>query len=277
MVNGSRANLRRMDQEQSTRYKRILAFVIFVIVTLMMITVTFLNPFFMKGQIRSSNNRAVIVRQVNGHFDRLADLIGAKSEGDSNLLTIQQTEPIADHVIDYTLGIHGIKVSNLELAKQILDDINKNIDKGASTDAQVVRQKLNKEKDKAPYAVIKAFDLNVVTLGANISILLLIVNILIVIISIVSLISLIQDMKTRTSVKAVIHDTTAAGMWSGFWMILIFGILAFIPVAFNLESLLLGDVGYWLEIGSSIFLEFVIVGVIMYVVCAIPWQLTTPN
>lgn len=146
MVNGSRADLRRMDQEQNSQYKRMLAFVIFVIVTLIMITTTFLNPFFMKGQIRTSNNRAVIVRQVNGHFDRLADLIGADHEGDSNLLTVEQTEPIADHVLDYTLGVHLIKVSNLNLAKQILNDINGSIDKGASSDAQVVSKKLKRRK-----------------------------------------------------------------------------------------------------------------------------------
>lgn len=277
MVNGSRADLRRMDQEQNSQYKRMLAFVIFIIVSLTMITATFLNPFFMKGQIRTSNNRAVIVRQVNGHFDRLADLIGADREEDSNLLTIQQTEPIADHVIDYALGIHWVKVNNLNLAKQILNDINSNIDKGASSDAQVVSKKLKKLKSNAPFAVSRAFDLSVVTLGANICSLLFVVNVVIVIITVISLLSLISDMKSKSSLKALIHDITAAGMWSGFWIILIFGLLSIIPIFFNLESLLWGDVGYWLEIASSVFLDFVIIGVVMYVVCAIPWQATTPN
>lgn len=277
MVSGSRADLRRMDQEQNSQYKRILAFVIFIITTLTMITATFLNPFFMKGQIRTSNNRAVIVRQVNGHFDRLAELIGADHEKDSNLLTIEQAEPIADHVIDYALGIHWVKVSNLNLAKQILNDINDSIDKGASSDAQVVSKKLKKTKNNAPYAVSRAFDLSVVTLGANICSLLFVVNVIIVIVTLISLISLISDMKSKSNLKALIHDITAAGMWSGFWIILIFGLLSVIPIFFNLESLLLGDVGYWLEIASSIFLDFVIVGVVMYIVCAIPWQATTPN
>lgn len=116
-----------------------------------------------------------------------------------------------------------------------------------------------------------------VTLGANICSLLFIVNVVIIVITFISLISLISDMKSKSSLKALIHDITAAGMWSGFWIILIFGLLSIIPIFFNLESLLLGDVGYWIEIASSIFLDFVIVGVVMYVVCAIPWQSTTPN
>ena len=275
MVDGSRADLRRMDQEQNSKYKRTLAFMIFLIMMLTMITVTFLNPIFMKGQIRSSNNSAVIVRQVDDHFDTLADLIGADHESDSNLLTIQQTQPIADHIIDYSLGAHMIRFSSTSLAEQILDDIDKSIDKGASSDAQVIRKKLLKEGDNALYYVNRAFNLNVIMLGANIAMLLFFVNIIIVIVTIIALVSLIREMKERSSIKALIHDITASGMWAGFWIILICGVLAIIPVFFNAE--VLAGFGYLFEISSSVFLDFVIIGVIAYILCAIPWQITTAN
>lgn len=277
MVAGRRADLRRIGQEQNTQYKRTLAFVIFLIVTLVMVSATFLNPLFMKGHIRTSNNRAVVVRQVNSHFDTLANLIGANREEDSNLLTVQQTQPIADHVIDYALGFHLVKVNNLDLAKQILHDINTNVDQGASSDAQRVNNRLKKQKSNAPYLVAQAFELNVVTLGANIAVLLLIVNIIIVIVTIITLISLISDMKSRSSTKALVHDITAAGMWAGFWLILACGLLALIPVVFNVETLPFMGLGYLLEISSSVFLEFVIAGVVLFVVSAIPWQATATN
>ena len=103
------------------------------------------------------------------------------------------------------------------------------------------------------------------------------VNIVIVIVTIVTLFSLLSDLHSRTNTKMVIHIATAAGMWAGFWMILIFGILAIIPVLFNVETLPLAGLGYLMEISSSIFLEYVIVGVVIYVLCAIPWQATANN
>ena len=48
MVEGRRANLRRMGQEQASQYKRMMAFVIFLAAALTLITATFLNPIFMK-------------------------------------------------------------------------------------------------------------------------------------------------------------------------------------------------------------------------------------
>lgn len=276
MVEQSRADLRRLSQEQNHEYKRTLAFVIFLIVGLAMITSTFLNPAFMKKQIRTSSNEAVIVRQVNANFDGLSQLIGADHEENSNLLTSKQTNPIADHIIDYTLGFHWFKVSNENLAKEILDDIEDNVGNGTSSEAQTIYNKLKKQKSKT-YVIIQAFDLNVVTLGANIAMILLVVNIIIILVTIVTLISLINDMRTRLKVKALIHAITGAGMWAGFWLILISGLIAVIPVFFNVETPAFGAFGYLLEISSGVFLEFVIAGAIMYVICAIPWQLSTTN
>ncbi|KRN41441.1 hypothetical protein FC77_GL000367 [Lactobacillus acetotolerans DSM 20749 = JCM 3825] len=229
----------------------------------------------MKKQIRTSNNQAVIVRQVNGNFDNLADIIGANHEANANLLTVKQTQPIADHVIDYSLGLHWFKVNNVGLAKQILHDINLNIDEGSSSDAQQVEAKLKKQKSNAPYAVISAFNLNTVTLGANIAVMLFLVNIIIVVVTIISMLSLISDMRSRTTIKALVHDCMAAGMWAGFWMIVIFIVLALIPVVFNVESL--ATFGYLIEISSSIFLDNVVAGVIIYILCAIPWQITSAD
>jgi len=275
MANGAREGLHRINQEQNNQYKQVLSFIIFLIVSLTMITATFLNPFFMKGQIRNSSNEAVVVRQINKHFDALAETIGANKNGNANLLTTKQTQPIADHIIDYTLGTPWFKFSNMKLAKQILHDIDLNIDQGASSDAQLVQEKLKEQKNNAPFDVIDTFNLNTITLGGNIAFILLIVNVIILIMAIISLRSLISDMKLFFNSKMLTHEVTACGMWAGFWLILIAGILAIIPVIFNVEGLAV--LGFVLEISSSIFLDFVIVGVVLYILSAIPWEISSPN
>ena len=275
MANGARDGLHRISQEQNNQYKQVLSFIIFLIVSLTMITVTFLNPFFMKGQMRNSSNEAVVVRQINKHFDALAETIGANKNGNANLLTTKQTQPIADHIIDYTLGTPWFKFSNMKLAKQILHDIDLNIDQGASSDAQLVQEKLKEQKNNAPFDVIDTFNLNTITLGGNIAFILLIVNVIILIMAVISLRSLISDMKLFFNSKMLTHEITASGMWAGFWLILIAGILAVIPVIFNVEGLAV--LGFVLEISSSIFLDFVIVGVVLYILSAIPWEISSPN
>ena len=275
MANGARDGLHRISQEQNNQYKQVLSFIIFLIVSLTMITATFLNPFFMKGQIRNSSNEAVVVRQINKHFDALAETIGANKNGNANLLTTKQTQPIADHIIDYTLGRPWFKFSNIKLAKQILHDIDLNIDQGASSDAQLVQEKLKEQENNAPFDVIDTFNLNTITLGGNIAFILLIVNVIILIMAIISLRSLISDMKLFFNSKMLTHEITASGMWAGFWLILIAGILAVIPVIFNVEGLAV--LGFVLEISSSIFLDFVIVGVVLYILSAIPWEISSPN
>ncbi len=275
MANGARDGLHRISQEQNNQYKQVLSFIIFLIVSLTMITVTFLNPFFMKGQMRNSSNEAVVVRQINKHFDALAETIGANKNGNANLLTTKQTQPIADHIIDYTLGRPWFKFSNIKLAKQILHDIDLNIDQGASSDAQLVQEKLKEQENNAPFDVIDTFNLNTITLGGNIAFILLIVNVIILIMAVISLRSLISDMKLFFNSKMLTHEVTACGMWAGFWLILIAGILAIIPIIFNVEGLAV--LGFVLEISSSIFLDFVIVGVVLYILSAIPWEISSPN
>ncbi|MBC6349473.1 hypothetical protein [Lactobacillus melliventris] len=275
MANGARDGLHRINREQNEDYKKVLSFIIFLIVSLTMTTATFLNPFFMKGQIRSNSNEAVVVRQINKHFDALAEIIGANKNGNANLLTTKQTQPIADHIIDYTLGTPWFKFSNMKLAKQILHDIDLNVDQGVSSDAQLVQEKLKEQENNAPYDVIDAFNLNTITLGGNVAFILLIVNVIILVMAIISLRSLISDMKLFLNSKMLTHEVTASGMWAGFWLILIAGVLAVIPVIFNVESLAV--LGYVLEISSSIFLDFVIIGVVLYILSAIPWEISSPN
>ena len=79
-------------------------------------------------------------------------------------------------------------------------------------------------------------------------------------------------MRTKSAIRMLIHDIAAAGMWAGFWVILISGLLAVVPVIFDVDNI---ELGFLLEIGSSVFLEYVITGVVMYVICAIPWQATS--
>ncbi|MBA1393207.1 hypothetical protein EQ500_04895, partial [Lactobacillus sp. XV13L] len=238
MASGLRENSRKVNQEQSGQYKKVLAFVIFLLVTLTISTVTFLNPFFMKGQIRTSNNEAVVVRQVNKHFDVLAATLGANKNGNPNLLTNKQTQPIADHIIDYTL-VPWVKFSNMNLAKQILHDIDLNIDAGSSSDAQLVQEKLQKRGVSAPYDVIDAFNLNTITVGSNIAFVLLLINIAVVVMAVISLRSIIDEMRVAMASKKLAHEVTAAGMWAGFWIIMLAGMMALVPVVFNVENLAL--------------------------------------
>lgn len=275
MANGARNDLRRVTQEQNSQYQKVLSFIIFLIVTLLMVTVTFLNPFFMKSQIRTSNNEAVVVRQVNMHFDTLAKEIGADNNGNANLLTTKQTQPIADHIIDYTLGTFWFKFNNVNLANQILYDIDLNIDQGASSDAQLVQQKLKKQGSNAPYEVVDAFSLNTIMVGSNVATALLLINIVLLVMAAISLRSLISDLKLKLNSKKLTHIITASTMWASFWLMLFAGIIALVPIIFNVREVAV--LGYVLEISSGIFLDFVIVGVILYVISAIPWEFTSPN
>ncbi|MCI7591385.1 MAG: hypothetical protein MSS74_05625, partial [Lactobacillus johnsonii] len=72
----------------------------------------------------------------------------------------------------------------------------------------------------------------------------------------------------------LIHMVAAGGMRAAICMIVIFGLLAFIPTIFDVEGFIL-NIGYFLEIASGIFLELVIVGVVLFVISTITWQITS--
>lgn len=277
MVQGSRVKIYRVDREQTNNFKREIAFAIFVAISLILVCATFLNPAFMKGQVRTSGNCAVVTRQVNSHFDNLAAIVGDDQGSNSNLLTKKQSLPIADHVIDYSVGIHLLRFDDQNLAKEILHDINLNIDSDSSSEAQQIQKDLGKRQVQPLSAVSTAFSLDVVRLGANIAAVLLLVNIIIIILTLISMYSLASEMKNRLSVRTFVHDFGAGGMWAGFWLILIFGLFSFIPILFNVETLGLGEVAYLIEIACSIALDFVVVGVAVYVIAAVCWQLTAVN
>ncbi|MCT6807417.1 MAG: hypothetical protein M3026_04405, partial [Bombilactobacillus sp.] len=153
-----------------------------------------------------------------------------------------------------------------------LYDIDLNIDQGASSDAQLVQQKLKKQGSNAPYEVVDAFSLNTMMVGSNVATALLLLNIIVLVMAAISLRSLISDLRTEMTSKKLTHTITGAAMWASFWLMLIAGIIALIPIVFNVREIAV--FGYILEISSSIFLDFVIVGVVLYILSAILWEFT---
>lgn len=275
MAETTRSELRRLDAEQNRTYKRSFVATIFVVVSLILFSFTLMNPSFMKGITRTSNGQAVIDAQINAKFDRLAVLVNGKKNSSSNLLTSNQTQVLSDELIDYTLGIHWFKTDNASLANEIYSTLNKEIDSNSDTEAQSVMKALKKQGDSSVYTIISAFDLADVTQQTNLVTMFLIINTVLVIVLILSLISTLMEMREKLRLKAIIHEVTGAGMWTGALMITIYVILAMIPLIFNVESITLLDFGYWLELASSVFLEYVMFGAIIFVINTIPWQITS--
>lgn len=273
----ARSEYRRIDQEQNKNYKRSLTWIFFTIITLVFSMATFMNPSFMKKQAQTSNGQVIVQKQINEKFDRLATLVGGKSVGNSNLLTQKQTQPIVNVMYDYSLGLHWFKNSDLGIAKNILNIINTAIDDDSASNAQDIRQQLNKQSNNAEYIVIDAFDLTDLTLQANIVTLFFFINIVIIVVCLLSLYSIIEQMKKRSDKRLLIHDIFAAGMRTGIIMMIFYGALAMIPVIVNVEALPLKAFAYWLELASGIFLEAVIVGVVVFVISAVPWQISAPE
>ncbi|WP_297819165.1 hypothetical protein [uncultured Lactobacillus sp.] len=275
MVEGSRSELRRLDQAQTTHYKRSLTFIIFTIITLTFSLFTFMNPGFMKNQIAKESNSVVAERFVNQRFDNFAETIGAERQGNvSNLLTVTQTQPIADAMIDYTLGIHWFRAENASLAKQIRKVILTKIDDNSSTEAKSVQNKLKKYNQSGIYSVITGFELAQTTLAANVETLFLVINIVVIVMCLLAGYSILREMHDLLPTKRLIHLVTSAGMWTGGLLIVIFALFALVPLIFNVEGLIL-NIGYFLEIASGIFLELVIIGAGVFIISTIVWQLTS--
>ncbi|WP_276804493.1 hypothetical protein [Lactobacillus hominis] len=274
MVEGSRTTMRRIDQAQTTHYKRSLTFIIFTVITLTFSLFTFMNPSFMKNQIAKESNSVVAERFVNQRFDNFAETIGAERQGSvSNLLTVNQTKPIADAMIDYTLGLHWFRAENASLAKQIRKVVLTKIDDNSSAEAQSVQTKLKKYSQSGIYSVITGFELSNTTLAANIETLFLVINIVVIAMCLLAAYSILREMNELVTRRRFIHLLASSGMWSGSLLIIIFTLLALIPLIFNVEGLIL-NIGYFLEIASGIFLELVIIGAIVFIVSTIVWQIT---
>ena len=273
----TRSELRRIDQAQTVHDKRSFGIAIFTIVVLFFGLVTFMNPIFMKSQIAKESNGVVAERYINQKFDNFAAAIGAdrsSNNSTNNLLTVEQTRPIADAMIDYTLGIHLFRAENSSLAGQIRKIILTKIDDNSSMEAKSVQEKLRKNKNSSLYAIITSFGLANTTLMANIEIVLLVLSILIIIFVGIFAYQQIKRLQEIVSTRRLIHMVAAGGMRAAICMIVIFGLLAFIPTIFDVEGFIL-NIGYFLEIASGIFLELVIVGVVLFVISNITWQITS--
>ncbi len=273
----TRSELRRIDQAQTVHDKRSFGIAIFTIVVLFFGLVTFMNPIFMKSQIAKESNGVVAERYINQKFDNFAAAIGAdrsSNNSTNNLLTVEQTRPIADAMIDYTLGIHLFRAENSSLAGQIIKIILTKIDDNSSMEAKSVQEKLRKNKNGGLYAIITSFGLANATLMANIEIVLLVLSILIIIFVGILAYQQIKRLQEIVSTRRLIHMVAAGGMRAAICMIVIFGLLAFIPTIFDVEGFIL-NIGYFLEIASGIFLELVIVGVVLFVISTITWQITS--
>ena len=273
----TRSELRRIDQAQTVHDKRSFGIAIFTIVVLFFGLVTFMNPIFMKSQIAKESNGVVAERYINQKFDNFAAAIGAdrsSNNSTNNLLTVEQTRPIADAMIDYTLGIHLFRAENSSLAGQIRKIILTKIDDNSSMEAKSVQEKLRKNKNGGLYAIITSFGLANATLMANIEIVLLVLSILIIIFVGILAYQQIKRLQEIVSTRRLIHMVAAGGMRAARCMIVIFGLLAFIPTIFDVEGFIL-NIGYFLEIASGIFLELVIVGVVLFVISTITWQITS--
>lgn len=273
----TRSELRRIDQAQTVHDKRSFGIAIFTIVVLFFGLVTFMNPIFMKSQIAKESNGVVAERYINQKFDNFAAAIGAdrsSNNSTNNLLTVEQTRPIADAMIDYTLGFHLFRAENSSLAGQIRKIILTKIDDNSSMEAKSVQEKLRKNKNSGLYAIITSFGLANATLMANVEIVLLVLSILIIIFVGILAYQQIKRLHEIVSTRRLIQMIAAGGMRAAICMIVIFGLLAFIPTIFDVESFIL-NIGYFLEVASGIFLELVIVGVVLFVISTITWQITS--
>ena len=273
----TRSELRRIDQAQTVHDKRSFGIAIFTIVVLFFGLVTFMNPIFMKSQIAKESNGVISERYINQKFDNFAAAIGAdrsSNNSTNNLLTVEQTRPIADAMIDYTLVIHLFRAENSSLAGQIRKIILTKIDDNSSMEAKSVQEKLRKNKNSGLYAIITSFGLANATLMANVEIVLLVLSILIIIFVGILAYQQIKRLHEIVSTRRLIQMVAAGGMRAAICMIVIFGLLAFIPTIFDVESFIL-NIGYFLEVASGIFLELVIVGVVLFVISTITWQITS--
>lgn len=259
--------------DNALEYKRPMAFVAFLLVSLLLVMGTFLNPSFMKQTIKTESNTVIISKQINSHFNRLATIVNGNSD-DENLLSDEQALEVADLIIDYKYGFHLVQTSDTALANQIKQVILKS-EKTDSSQVATVRKKLKKQKTSATYIVANAFDLATVLLEANLVTIVRLVAVIVIILCIVAIISIFKEAFKSHTKRAVIHDLTAGLMWTAFWLMLIYGLMALVPIFFDTSGITVLDLGYWLEIASGVFLNYVIVGAALYVISAIPWQVTS--
>ncbi len=272
MVNETREEMRRIDQAQNKQYKRTLTVIIFLLVTLVFSLGTFTNPRFMKHHLSQSSSSVVVDRSINDKFNRLAKTVGANSDDDRNMLTDQQVRPLSEAIVDYELGLHWFKTDNLALAGKLERIMMNEIGDNASDGATEVKAAMKLRQSSRLYSIVTSFSLSQATMIANLETLFILVSVVVILACLFILSVTLREMHQRASWRAMSHDTLAAGMWAGTWLIAIFALLAALPMIFDLNGT--ASVAYFLEISSGIFLNLVICGTVLFVGCAIPWQLT---
>lgn len=275
MNEDSRVELIKLSVTQTKHYKRMVECLTFLLVTLLFSTLTFMNPYFMTKQLAKESNYVIVDRQINKKFNNLANVLEVeKKETNSALLNSKQTQPMARELVDYVIGLDWFKTDNSEIAHKIKKQIYK-FDSNVSSGAIEVQKKLKKCGNQANDFIIYSFNLNDSMLLANLHTLFLIINVVVIITCVFVALALLKEYMSilKGKGRSLIHLTSVAISISSLMIMLIFILLAALPLIFNVESW--NILGLFLEIASGIFLELVFVAAILFVISTVISQVTS--
>ncbi|MCT7764695.1 MAG: hypothetical protein N4R59_03385, partial [Lactobacillus iners] len=121
--------------------------------------------------------------------------------------------------------------------------------------------------------IIYSFNLNDSMLLANLHTLFLIINVVVIITCVFIALALLKEYISILKGRSLIHLTSVAISISSLMIMLIFILLAALPLIFNVESW--NILGLFLEIASGIFLELVFVAAILFVISTVISQVTS--
>lgn len=265
---------KRLEQDDNKRYKGFLGFSFFILITLGFFMATFMNSSFMDKQIQKESNVVLVNEKLNDGFNSFAESLGADRQSEKNLLTTDITLPIAREFVCYTLGFHWFKTENEDLAQSIQDILVKRINDNSSTETKAIQKLIKQNKRTAQYAISSGFNLTEVTALANTVTLGWIIGGLIILLGIIMVLSIVKKLRQYLRARDILHDLSGAMMWAAAFVMIIFGVIALIPTFIDTELYFGLGVGLFLEIGSGIFLEMVIVGAVFFVASTIPWALS---
>ncbi|APT18384.1 hypothetical protein FC62_GL000955 [Amylolactobacillus amylotrophicus DSM 20534] len=265
---------RRLEQSENKKYKGFLAFSFFILISVGFFMATFMNPSYMERQVKKESNAVIVNTKLNDGFNTFAESLGADRASEQNLLTEEISEPIAQALIDYTLGFHWFKTDNQGLARRIQAILVERINDNSSTETKAIKKLINQNKRTAQYAIASGFNLTEVTALANAVTLAWLIGGLIVLLGLIMIFSVIHRLRGYLGAREIIHDLSGAMMWAAAFVIVLFGIVSLIPTFINPEQLFGLGFGLFLEVGSGVFLELVIVGAVFYVLSTIPWALS---
>ncbi|EFO70847.1 hypothetical protein HMPREF9211_1343 [Lactobacillus iners LactinV 01V1-a] len=108
---------------------------------------------------------------------------------------------------------------------------------------------------------------------ANLHTLFLIINVVVIITCVFVALALLKEYMSILKGRSLIHLTSVAISISSLMIMLIFILLAALPLIFNVESW--NILGLFLEIASGIFLELVFVAAILFVISTVISQVTS--